>query len=115
MPYTDADIDEEDSLAERLDSHGRGGAVDIAVLRLPHISNFTYLTPLESNENVSLRYVKTAHELGEPDMIIIPGTKNTMGDLLHIRQNGLEAAVVRLAGRGIPVMGICGGYQMLGR
>ncbi len=115
VPYTDADIDEEDSLTERLDSHGRGGAVDIAVLRLPHISNFTDLTPLESNENVSLRYVKTAHELGEPDMIIIPGTKNTMGDLLHIRQNGLEAAVVRLAGRGIPVMGICGGYQMLGR
>ena len=115
VPYTDADIDEEDSLAERLGSRGGNGAADIAVLRLPHISNFTDLTPLECNENVSLRYVSKPHELGEPDLVIIPGTKNTIGDLLQLRESGLEAAVIRRANGGTPIFGICGGYQMLGR
>ena len=115
VPYTDADIDEEDSLAERLGAHKAGGVVDIAVIRLRHISNFTDLTPLECRPEVSLRYVKNVHELGDPDLIIIPGTKNTMGDLLDIRASGIEAAVIRLAGKGTPVIGICGGYQMLGK
>ncbi len=115
VPYTDADIDEEDSLAERLGRREYGGAADIAVLRLPHISNYTDLMPLEACPGVSLRYAAAAHELGEPDLIIIPGTKNTIGDLLHIRGSGLEAAVMKRAAAGTAVIGICGGYQMLGR
>ncbi len=114
VPYADVDIDEEDSLAERLNVKTGNGVLDIAVIRLPHISNFTDFTPFECIGDVSLRYVKNECELGEPDLIIIPGTKNTIGDLLYIRQNGLEAAVIKRAERGTAVIGICGGYQMLG-
>lgn len=115
VPYTDADIDDEDSLSERIRSVGVGNGVDVAVIRLPHISNFTDFTPFECAEGVSLRYVRSAHELGSPDLIIIPGTKNTIGDLMWLRENGLEALICRKAESGCAVIGICGGYQMLGR
>lgn len=115
VPYTDADIDDEDSLSERIRSRSRGEGVDVAVIRLPHISNFTDFTPFECADGVSLRYVCSAHELGAPDLIILPGTKNTMGDLLWLRENGLEALICRKAESGCAVIGICGGYQMLGR
>ena len=114
IPYLHVDIDDEDSLTERFDRHEAGGAVDIAVIRLPRISNFTDFRPFEAMDGVSLRYVQTAGQLGEPDLIFIPGTKNTMEDLLWMRQSGLEAAVVKAAAGGTIVMGICGGYQMLG-
>ena len=63
---------------------------------------------------MSLRYVTRACDLGTPDMVILPGTKNTIHDLLWMRQNGLEAAILKLADRQVPVWGICGGYQMMG-
>mgnify|MGYP001719750352 FL=1 len=62
-----------------------------------------------------MRYVSKVGELGQPDLVVLPGTKNTMDDLLWLRQNGLETAVKHLAANGTPVLGICGGYQMLGR
>ncbi len=114
IPYLHVDIDDEDSLTERFDRREAGGAVDMAVIRLPRISNFTDFRPFEAMDGVSLRYVQTAGQLGEPDMILLPGTKNTMEDLLWMRQNGLEAAIVKRAAAGAVVMGICGGYQMLG-
>ena len=91
------------------------GRLDIAVIRLPRLSNFTDFNPLERMEGVGVRYVSSPGELGRPDLIILPGTKSTMDDLKWMRQNGLEALVLKHAARGGAVVGICGGYQMLGR
>lgn len=115
IPYFHLDIDDEDSLTERFQKRGRTGLVDIAVIKLPRISNFTDVTPLEYVEELSLRYVTSAREFGSPDMVILPGSKNTIQDLLWLRQNGLEAKILRHAGQGKLLFGICGGYQMLGQ
>ena len=88
--------------------------VDIAVIRFPKIANFTDLDVFTLLEGVGVRYVSRMEELGEPDLIVLPGTKNTIADLLWMRQNGLEAAVLKLADRQVPIWGICGGYQILG-
>lgn len=114
VPYTRADIDDEDSLAPCLAQTQQRRPLDIAVVRLPRISNFTDFSPLESHPALGVRYVERAGQLGEPDLVVLPGTKNTMGDLAWMRQNGLEAAVKKLAAAGTPVLGVCGGYQMLG-
>lgn len=114
VPYLKVDIDDEDSLSERLFQSHEQKLVDIAVIRLPRISNFTDFNVFSVIEGVSLRYVSSLRELGDPDMIIIPGTKNTMDDLKWLRQSGLEARIIRFAGDGNPVFGVCGGYQMLG-
>ena len=114
VPWLRVDIDDEDSLAPRLTAKTGGGAVDIAVIRLPHISNFTDFAPLAAHPTLSVRYVERLRELGAPDMVILPGTKSTMADLLWLRQSGLEAAIARLAAGDTPVLGVCGGYQMLG-
>jgi adenosylcobyric acid synthase len=113
-PYINIQVDDEDSLSSRLEDHREVKLIDIAVIRLPRISNFTDFNPFEMIEGVSLRYVKHAGELGNPDMVILPGTKNTMEDLLWMRQNGLEASILKLAKTGTVIFGICGGYQMLG-
>jgi len=113
VPYVQADIDDEDSLSPRLDRRAHGKPIDLAVVRLPHISNFTDFAPLERHPALGVRYVGRLEELGQPDLILLPGTKSTMDDLLWLRQNGLEAAVKKLAVH-TPVLGICGGYQMLG-
>jgi adenosylcobyric acid synthase len=115
VPYTDADIDDEDSLTERFGRRDTKSLIDIAVIKLPRISNFTDFTPFECLEGVSLRYVGKTHEMGTPDLIIIPGTKNTIGDLKWLRESGLEAAICKRAANDTPVIGICGGYQMLGK
>ncbi len=113
-PYLHIQVEDEDSLTERFDTHDTVGLLDLAVIRLPRISNFTDFNPFERVEGVTLRYVKSAAELGHPDMIFLPGTKNTMEDLLWMRQNGLEASILKAAKAGTPVFGVCGGYQMLG-
>ncbi len=117
VPMLDVDVDDEDSLSQRLEYRpgARVGLADIAVIRLPRLSNFTDFNPLERMEEVSLRYVRSVKELGNPDLILLPGTKNTMDDLRWLRQSGLENAVLKHAARGGAVAGICGGYQMLGR
>ena len=115
VPYLKVDIEDEDSLSERLDADKAVKPLDLAIVRLPHISNFTDFMPLEQHPLLGVRYVSNAHELGTPDLILLPGTKNTVDDLLWLRQCGLEAALLRLAGKGTPVLGVCGGYQMLGQ
>ncbi|MDE7254319.1 MAG: cobyric acid synthase [Acetatifactor sp.] len=114
VPYMDVDIEEEDSLAESLEQKAVRGCIDVAVIRLPKISNFTDFQALGAETDVSVRYVERTSELQHPDLICIPGTKNTISDLKWFRASGLEAAVKRLAGEGTPVIGICGGYQILG-
>lgn len=115
VPYTHVDIDDEDSLTERFDKPTERKLIDIAVIRLPRISNFTDFSPFERYGNVSLRYVDSVGDLHQPDMIILPGTKSTISDLKWLRQCGLEAAIHKAANAGTLVFGVCGGYQMLGR
>ena len=115
VPMLDVDVDDEDSLSSRLGRNGRVGLVDIAVVRLPRLSNFTDFNPLERMEAVTLRYVTSPRELGHPDLVVLPGTKNTMDDLRWLRQSGMEAAILKHAAAGGAVAGICGGYQMLGQ
>lgn len=114
VPWFQLDIDEEDSLTERFQRKDHAGLVDVAVIRLPRISNFTDFAPLEAMEELNVRYVRTPGEFGEPDAVLIPGSKNTIQDLLWMRQGGLEAKIQRFAAKGGLVFGICGGYQMLG-
>lgn len=114
-PYLNIEVEDEDSLTERFSGSQEIGLIDIAVIRLPRIANFTDFNPFESMQGVSLRYVDSVSRLKDPDMILLPGTKNTMEDLLWMRQNGLEAAVQKAAAAGKVIFGICGGYQMLGR
>ena len=115
VPYLHVDIDDEDSLSERFGRDKEPRLIDIAVIRLPRISNFTDFSPFERYENVSLRYVERARDLRAPDMIVIPGTKSTIADLQWLRQSGLEASIQKAASGGTLVFGVCGGYQMLGR
>lgn len=115
VPYTDVDLDDEDSVCERLSHHKAEKPLDIAVIRLPRISNFTDFSPLEAHPMLGVRYVSAPHQLGTPDLVILPGTKSTMADLKWLRESGLEASVLRLAGQGVGVLGVCGGYQMLGQ
>ena len=114
VPYMELDIDDEDSLSERFNNKGTVDLIDIAVIRLPRISNFTDFNTFEYIPGVSLRYVKSVRELKDPDMIILPGTKNTMEDLKWLRESGLETQILKQAAKGKVIFGICGVYQMLG-
>ena len=114
VPYIKCDIEDEDSLSDKLGNREKSGIIDIAVIRLPHISNYTDLDVFLQYDGVSVRYVTKYTELGEPDMIVLPGTKSTIADTRWLRESGLEAAIKKAAGK-VPVFGICGGFQMLGR
>ena len=114
--FRDIQIPEEDSVALDLTAPTRPEAVlDVAVVRLPHISNFDDFDPLAHHAGVSLRYVDSAGEMGRPDLVVLPGTKTTIPDLAWMKERGLDRAVQTLRCNGSAVIGICGGYQMLGR
>ena len=108
-------IDDEDSVSLDDKKSNQGRELDIAVLRLPKISNFTDFDALSRESDVSLRFVREGEPLGKPDLIILPGSKNTTEDLLYLQEQGFAAEIRRLAAQGVPVVGICGGYQMLGK
>ena len=114
VPYTDIKIDDEDSLSEKLYVNQKG-EIDLAVIRLPHISNFTDFDVFDQIPGISVRYVTKAEELCQPDMLILPGSKNTIGDLRWLREEGFEESIKVLAQNGTLIFGICGGYQILGR
>ena len=112
LPYLDLDIPSEDSVSLG-DKKARfsSEAVEIAVIRLPRISNFTDFEPLE--RRAYIRYVDLHEPLGHPDAVIIPGTKNTISDLLEMEKKGMADQIRSL--QGTPILGICGGYQILGK
>lgn len=117
IPYvTGLHIEAEDSVV--LDSYSKNKDalkdLDIAVIRFPYISNFTDMDPLFSEEDCHVRYVQKAEELGKPDLIILPGSKNTLGDLQFLHKSGLGNRIQTLAKQSTRIIGICGGYQMLG-
>ncbi|MDD5473828.1 MAG: cobyric acid synthase [Candidatus Methanoperedens sp.] len=111
IPHTDMKIPSEDSVSIK-DKTQNGQPVRISVVRLRHISNFTDFEPLERHADI--RYVEPGEELGEPDAIILPGTKNTIDDLKELMSKGMGEKIINEAQKGMPVIGICGGYQMLG-
>lgn len=115
VPYINCDLEDEDSLSEKLAARDLNGIIDIAVIRLPKISNFTDMDVFGQYEGVSVRYVSRAGELGDPDLIIIPGTKSTISDMQWLSESGLARAIKGSFDRQIPVFGICGGYQIMGR
>lgn len=118
VPYiSDLGIPEEDAVAldEPLFRRTRAGEIDIAVVKLPLISNFDDFDPLAAEPGVQVRYVSSVRTLGRPDAIVLPGTKSTIADLECLHTQGLANEIVSLAQAGVPVIGICGGYQMLGR
>lgn len=114
VPYTPLDLDDEDGFSAMQGSGAANALLDIAVVRLPHISNFTDLDALTAMPEVRVRYVSHAEELGRPDLVVVPGTKATLGDLAWLRACNLDAALRQHAETGGLVLGICGGYQMLG-
>ncbi|MCK1983360.1 MULTISPECIES: cobyric acid synthase [Peribacillus] len=118
LPYLDVNIEAEDSLALsslRFKKPKKAEfPIDVAVLRFPRISNFTDVDPFFDEPGVGVRLVSTVHELGNPDLLILPGTKNTMEDLEWLKRMGLDRAINELRKHGTMIFGICGGFQMLG-
>ncbi len=119
IPYfTDIHIPEEDAIASKatLVPKTRDDAIDITITFLPHVSNFTDFDPFENEPDVNLRYLRPGEPVGETDVLIVPGTKSTVDDLAHLRERGIDRAIIALAHSGrATVVGICGGYQMLGK
>ena len=115
VPYGRFDIDDEDSLSERLETKSAPALVNIAVVKLPRLSNFTDFSALSRVPGVGVRYADRPAQLGGADLIILPGTKSTIADLRWLRESGMEAALLKAHAAGTPVFGICGGYQMMGR
>ena len=115
IPWMDVELEDEDSVTERFERKAGQGDLDVAVVKLRHISNFTDFQSLALQPGVKVRYAQTAKELENADLIVLPGTKNTIEDLIDLRNRGMDAAIVRHARKGGMVIGVCGGYQMLGR
>ncbi|MFZ5642299.1 MAG: cobyric acid synthase [Bacillota bacterium] len=111
-------IQEEDTVHEETLNKSRESIkrdVEVAVIHLPHISNFTDFDPFESDPDVNLRYVGRGTSIGTPDIIIIPGSKNTIEDLAYLNRTGIAEEIIRLNKSGVPVVGICGGFQIMGK
>ena len=119
IPYfRDIRIEEEDSVnleENKYYSLPDSNKIDVEVLYLPHISNFTDFDPLEREEDISLRYIKIGERIGNPDLLIIPGSKNTLNDLYYLKKFGYQEEISNRVKKGTAIVGICGGYQMLGK
>ena len=115
VPWIDHTIDDEDGVSGRFATvHPAADAIDICTIRLPHISNFTDFIPLETIPGVSMRWCDRIETFGTPDLLIIPGTKATITDLHQLKKSGIADAVKKYADAGGTILGICGGFQMLG-
>lgn len=116
MPWLEVDLEDEDGVALQKGKyrHIQQREIDVAVVQLPHISNFTDFNALAAQPDVRVRYVRHADDLAGADLIILPGSKNTLGDLLWLQESALAHGILQAQRQGVPVLGICGGYQMLG-
>lgn len=114
--FTDIHIEEEDSVAKSIHTQhiAMEGKVNIAVVLLRRMSNFTDFNRLEQDDRVNLFYTHNSEEIESADIVIVPGSKNTISDLLELRKNGIASTITKVAKQGKPVIGICGGYQMMG-
>lgn len=115
IPWHNIDIEDEDSLSDRFKNVQSKGNINISVLRTPHISNYTDFTLLEAIDDVNLRYVMPGERIGEPDALIIPGSKSVVSDFLVLKNCGWDQEIYRLNRAGKAIFGICGGYQILGK
>ena len=115
VPWTDVDVEDEDSVSERLTATSGRGEISVAVVRLKHISNFTDFQALSLHPGVTLKYAVRPGDLEGADVVILPGTKNTIDDLIDLRNRDMVAPIVRHARAGRLLVGVCGGYQMLGQ
>lgn len=116
MPWLEIDLEDEDGVALQKGKyrHIQQREIDVVVVQLPHISNFTDFNALAAQPDVRVRYVRHADDLAGADLIILPGSKNTLGDLLWLQESALAHGILQAQREGVPVLGICGGYQMLG-
>ena len=116
IPYfSDIHIPQEDAVALEVPRQTwEEPVLHVKIIHFPHISNFDDFDPLDRHPGVKLEYVDSVDSIGSPDLLVLPGTKTTMADLAWLRQRGLDVAIQRLAEGGTPIVGICGGYQMLG-
>ena len=114
MPYSDIDIEDEDSLTDRFKNSKENKGIKISVIKLKHISNFTDIDALSIQDDVTINYVTSADELGNEDMIVIPGSKNTIDDLKDIKDRGIATEIIKASRNGTVIVGICGGFQILG-
>lgn len=111
VPYFRLNLEDEDgavTLNKKVNNK-----IDVASIHLPHFSNFTDLLPLETESDVSVRYIENANEFGHPDLLVIPGTKNTIGDLKFLKDTKIFEKIIEFRNNGGLIVGICGGYQML--
>ena len=119
VPYFKIRIPDEDSVAiseaAEKPSAVTDRQLDIAVIRIPYISNFTDFDALQDEPDVAVRYVTELATLGRPDLVIIPGSKNTLADLRFLHESGIGEQIIKFWREDVPVIGICGGYQMMGR
>ena len=115
MPYFKLDIEDEDGVTDKLNKIKKENSLDVAVIKIPHMSNFTDFNSLNMLKGVSVRYVSEVSELGEPNLILIPGTKNTIQSLKFLKESGLFEEIKKQKENGTLIFGICGGYQMLGK
>jgi adenosylcobyric acid synthase len=112
----DIDLPEEDALgATPTEDADSRAVIDIAIVKLPHLANFDDFDPLRRVPGVRVRYVSSCDDWGSPDLVILPGSKTTMSDLAWLRETGIEQCVLSHRASGRAVIGICGGFQMLGR
>ncbi len=116
IPYKRFVIDDEDSVTERFDKHTEG-LITIGVVYLPHLSNFTDCTAFEMHPEVNVEYYRNQRELqlANPDLLVIPGSKNTIDDTCHVIESKMGDEIRRIHDCGVPIVGVCGGYQLLGK
>lgn len=116
MPYFDLDIEDEDGVTDKFKKiNDKKGKINVSVIKLKHISNFTDIDALGVQEDVNINYVTSFHEIGEEDLIVIPGSKNTIDDLKDIKEKGIAQEIIKASRKGTPIIGICGGFQILGQ
>ncbi len=114
VPYMEINIDDEDSVTTRFNQRKDTANITIVIIKLPYLSMLSDFTPLELEKDVRLIYATRKEQLAEADLLIIPGSKNTLYDMKFIKNKGMDAEIYKLHKKGVPIVGICGGYQMLG-